>query len=438
MKPARRHAARGTVHRAAPYRRHLGVLAAALLIASCTPTPAPERDEGRDYAFGTLQTMAEKARLERSKGIEVAHLQIFWDRYETREGHFSSRYRDGVRRSLKRLQRAGSLVEVSLGLHHAPGWLFRKYPEAAYVDQDGNRLTDAPNMVFSRTVREKAQRYVDRVARDIGLDNFWAIRVGVSGTGEFGYPSGPEDNAYWAFDANAQSPSPAGRPAGTPANPFPGWRPGQRDYHGSRFTEARVRLWYDWYLRALSGAVNWQIAYYRSLRYDGVLKVLVAGSGYYPRDYRRAVQRHLDASAGNRLIALGVGFFRTLGQIRYRHHVQIVPTSLVDGTGRPRNNGCSPTDRQVDVLSPPDRVHDQWSSMRWVSRIARQHGFTLLNGESAGTQVSPYHPGVMSAAARQMHTCGLQGLMWAFDSNLYDGTPGSSLADYSAVISRYN
>jgi hypothetical protein len=44
----------------------------------------------------------------------------------------------------------------------------------------------------------------------------------------------------------------------------------------------------------------------------------------------------------------------------------------------------------------------------------------------------------MSAAARQMHTCGLQGLMWAFDSNLYDGTPGSSLADYSAVISRYN
>ncbi|MEU6468277.1 beta-galactosidase [Streptomyces massasporeus] len=436
MKPARRQSA-GSVNRAAPYRRHLGFLAAALLVASCAP--AVERDDARrHYVFGTLQTMAQKVRLERSKGVEVAHLQIFWDRYEPREGHFSSRYRDGVRRSLERFQRAGSLVEVSLGLHHAPGWLFDAYPEAAYVDQDGNRLTDAPNMVFSQTVREKAQRYVAQVNRDLGLDNFWAIRVGVSGTGEFGYPSGGGNNSYWAFDANAQSPSPAGRPPGTPANPYPGWKPGQRDYRGAKFTEAQVRAWYDWYLRALSGAVNWQIEYYRSLRYQGFLKVLLAGSGYYPRDYLRAVERRLDESAGNRLVALGVGFFRTVGQIRARHNVQIVPTSLVDGTGEPRNNGCSPDDREVDVLSPPERVHDQWSSMRWVSRIARQHGFALLNGESAGTQISPYHPGVMSTAARQMETCGLRGLMWAFDSNLYDGTPGSSLADYSAVISRYH
>ncbi|MEU0201159.1 MULTISPECIES: beta-galactosidase [unclassified Streptomyces] len=436
MKPARQQAARGTTHRAAPWRRYIGAVAAALLVAACAPVL--ERDEGRHYVFGTLQTMAEKAHLERSKGIEVAHLQIFWDRYETREGHFSSRYRDSVRRSLERLQRAGSLVEVSLGLHHAPSWLFEEYPEAAYVDQDGNRLTEAPNMVFSQTVREKAQRYVDKVAQDIGLENFWAIRVGISGTGEFGYPSDSHDNAYWAFDANAQSTSRAGLPPGTPLNPSPGWRPGQREYRGREFTEPQVRAWYEWYLRALSGAVNWQIEYYKSLRYEGYLKVLVAGSGYYPRDYRRAVHRHLDASAGNRLVALGVGFFRTLGQIRERHNVQIVPTSLVDGTGEPRNNGCSPADRHVDVLAPPDRVHDQWSSMRWVTRIARQYGFALLSGESAGTEVSPYYPGVMSVAARQMETCGLRGLMWAFDSNLYDGTPGSSLAEYSAVISRYN
>ncbi|MFF9804062.1 beta-galactosidase [Streptomyces coeruleorubidus] len=427
---------RGTVSRAAPCRRRVGVVTAALLVAACAP--ALERDDGRSYVFGTLQTMPDKAPLERSNGIEVAHLQIFWDQYEPREGQFSAGYRDSVRRSMERLQRAGLLVEVSLGLHHAPDWLFEEYPEAAYVDQDGNRLTEAPNMVFSQTVREKAQRYVDRVARDIGLGNFWAIRVGVSDTGEFGYPSDSRAHSYWAFDANAQSASRAGRPPGTPANPAPGWRPGQRDYRGRVFTEAQVRAWYEWYLRALTGAVNWQIEYYKSLRYDGFLKVLVAGSGYYPRDYRRAVQRHLDASAGNRLIALGVGYFRTLGQIRDRRNVQIVPTSLVDGSGVPRNNGCSPDDRRVNVLAPPDRLHDQWSSMRWVTRVARHYGFGLLNGESAGNQVSPYYPGVMSAAARQMETCGLRGLMWAFDNNLYDGTPGSSLADYSAVISRYD
>jgi hypothetical protein len=116
--------------------------------------------------------------------------------------------------------------------------------------------------------------------------------------------------------------------------------------------------------------------------------------------------------------------------------VEIVMTSLVDGTGRPRNNGCIPADSRVDVMAPPSAVA-VWSSVRWVSRVARHHGFSLLGGESAGPQVSPYYPGVMDDAARQMRDCGLRDLMWAFDSTLYDGTPGSSLADYSAMIARY-
>jgi hypothetical protein len=35
-----------------------------------------------------------------------------------------------------------------------------------------------------------------------------------------------------------------------------------------------------------------------------------------------------------------------------------------------------------------------------------------------------------------VRSCHLQGLMWAFDDNLYDGTPGSSLDDYAAMIRR--
>ncbi|MFF4359258.1 beta-galactosidase [Streptomyces sp. NPDC001604] len=386
--------------------------------------------------------MADKASLERSSGIQVAHLQMYWDRYETQEGEYSSDYIDSVKRELDQFQQAGFLVEVGLGLNHAPGWLFEKYPEAAFVNQFGGRLTNTPNTVFSHTVREKAQRYVERVAKDIGLDNFWAIRVGVSETGEFSYPQGgpggTSENSYWAFDENAQSQTAAGRPATVPANPFPGWRPGQRDYQGKTFTEDQVREWYDWYLGALSDAVNWQVWYYKSLGYKGYLKVLVPGGGYYPQDYQRAVAQYLDGPAENRLIALGVGFFKTVGQIRDHQKVEIVPTSLVDGTGQPTNNGCDPTDRQVDVLNPPQNVDAEWSSMRWVSRIARRYHFSLLNGESAGPRVSPYYPGVMDDAAQQMQTCGLQGLMWAFDNNLYDGTRGSSLADYAAVISRYN
>jgi hypothetical protein len=160
--------------------------------------------------------------------------------------------------------------------------------------------------------------------------------------------------------------------------------------------------------------------------------------GYYPPTYRHAVSNHLDESADSWLVALAAGFYRTLGQIRDRRNVQIVPTSLVDGTGVPRNNGCAPGDHRVDVLAPSRQVRTHWSSMRWISRIARHYGFAVLNGESAGTHVSPYYPGVMAEAAHQMKSCGLQGLMWAFARNLYDGTPGSSLADYSAVMSRYN
>ncbi|MFF7891645.1 beta-galactosidase [Streptomyces sp. NPDC007907] len=438
MKASRRGAVRRAVRRAALYRKHFGVIAAAFLIMACFRVP--QDDKG--YYFGTLQTSPPKASLERSKGIAVAHLQISWDQYEPREGVYSSGYVDSVKRSLGRFQRSGSLVEVSLGLNHAPSWLFEKYPEAAYVNQHGDHLTETPNMVFSQTVREKAQRYINAVARDIGLEHFWAIRVVVSGTGEFTYPAGDTDRPghtyYWAFDENAQSPKRAGRPPTVPANPFPDWKPGERAYRGNAFTEAQVRQWYDWYQRALSDAVNWQIRSYKALRYHGFLKILIPGSGYFPQDYRRAVSSRLDQSDENRLIALGVGYYRTLGQIRDRRNVQIVPTSLVDGTGEPKNNGCSPTDRRVNVLDPPRHVQETWSSMRWISRVARYYHFSLLSGESAGNHVSPYYPGVMNDAAQQMKSCGLQGLMWAFDPNLYNGTPGSSLADYSAVISRYN
>ncbi|MEU6880412.1 beta-galactosidase [Streptomyces sp. NPDC046712] len=450
MTPVRRDAVRRAIGRvvdhAARHRRHVGILAAVLLVVACVQVPQAQEAGGSHYYFGTLQTMPDKARLERSKGLEVAHLQIEWDEYEPREGEFSQRYLDSVRRELDDFQEAGMLIEASLGLNHPPDWLFDDYEDTAYVNQYGDSLTETPNMVFSQTVREKAQRYVDRVARDIGLENFWAIRVVVSGSGEFTYPTGGPDRDdgeekvyYWAYDDNAQSPSGAGRPATIPDNPYPGWEPGERDYRGKEFTEQQVREWYAWYLRALADAVNWQVDHYMSLRYDGFMKVLVPGSGYYPRTFERVVDQHLDPAADNaRLVALGVGFFMTLGHIDKHPNVEIVSTSLVDGTGDPENNGCAATDGEVNVLDPPPHIQGEWSSMRWISNIARQYGFRLLNGESAGTHVSDYYPGVMDDAAHQMKSCGLRGLMWAFDSNLYDDTPGSSLADYAAVISRYN
>jgi hypothetical protein len=44
---------------------------------------------------------------------------------------------------------------------------------------------------------------------------------------------------------------------------------------------------------------------------------------------------------------------------------------------------------------------------------------------------------MMDTAARQMAACGLQGMLWAHDRNLYDGTSGVTLQDYAAIIARY-
>ncbi|MFD4371286.1 beta-galactosidase [Streptomyces sp. NPDC058486] len=420
----------------------LGVLAAVLALV-LTALLVPPRGDPPPYLFGTLQTDPARARTEHEHGVRVAHMEIHWDRFEPEDGVYDSGYIEQVREELRVFHAAGAKVEVSLGLHHPPAWLFEQYPSAVLTDQHGGRTVEVPNIVFSESVRDEAARYVSRVMEETGPEEFWAVRVGVSETGEFAYPSpagdpdtggdpAEEESAYWAYDANAQGDE-SDRPPGVPASPLPGWRPGDRDYRGDPVTTAQVTEWYDWYLGALADAVNWQTLMYRSLGFDGIVKVLVPGSGYFPADHRAAIRARLDTSVTTRLMARGAGFFLTVEQVRKDGEVHIVPTSLVDGTGAPRDSGCEPRDAAVDVRAPDSSVPRTWSSVRWVTAIAVRNGFPV-SGESAGPQVEPYRPGVMEQAARQMRSCGLEGLMWAFDENLYDGTPGSSLQDYARVI----
>ncbi|MGI5518872.1 beta-galactosidase [Streptomyces sp. CA-106131] len=414
------------------------LLAAGILIAKSV-----WYGQGGRYYFGTLATDPSKARLEHNSGIYVAHLNLRWDQYEPADGFYDRHYIDSAVNALRTFRNAGSLVEVGLGLNHPPSWIFQEHPDAAYVNQYGARYTATANIVFSEAARREAQAYILRVHRDIGLEKFWAIRVGVDQSGEFIYPPANADgvhmNSYWAFDVNAQgSASNPGRPATVPANPFPGWRPGQREYQGMAFTVSQVSRWYDWYLAALSDAVDWQIKYYRSLGYKGYLKVLIPGAGYYPSTYASAIDSHLDGTVSPNLLGAGAGFFKTIPLLKEHTNVEIVSTALVDGSGNPRNNGCAPTDSKVDILAASNKEIYNWSSVRWIANISTRNGFTLLNGESAGPHVAPYYRGAMNDAANQMVTCGLRGLMWAFDGNLYDETPGSSLHDYAAVIDRYN
>jgi hypothetical protein len=432
-----------------PRRRHLlaGLALAVLAGGTVIAMPSTGHQEGHrqdrpTYYFGTLRTDPDKARVEHHHGIDVAHLTIRWEQFEPEDGHYDEAYVDRVRDDLRTLREAGARVEVGIGIHHAPEWVYEQYPDAAFTDEHGDRYEESANIVFSQDIRNEVRSYIKALDEKIGLDEFWAVRVGTNETGEFTYPPEvPDDDRpgpdYWAYDSNAQQDAPAdGRADGVPPNPYPGWRPGQREYHGEHFTREQAARWYDWYLDALADAVNWQQRTYRSLGYDGLLKVLVPGQGYYPSDYTEAVDEYFAGPDVSELIGLGAGFYRTIGRIRHGKGVEIVATSLVNGTGEPPANPCRPAaDAAVDLDAADDSRVRGWSSVRWVTAIARREGFAV-SGESAGPHVHPYYSGVMDDAAAQVRSCHLQGLMWAFDDNLYDGTPGSSLDDYAAMIRR--
>ncbi|MCT4354019.1 beta-galactosidase [Streptomyces sp. Je 1-79] len=426
-------------------RAALGLITAVLLVLATVGFLRRDEAVGaasEAYWFGTLQTESEEARAEYKNGLRVAHLQIDWDRFEPEQDVFDEAYVDEIKDRIESFHDAGLRIEAGLGLHHPPDWLAKAYPWAVYVNQFGEHSAWTPNIVFSHSVRFEAEQYLTEVKHRIGLEDFWALRIGVNESGEFSYPTPVsqerEQGEYWAFDDNAQSTSPdTDRPVSVAQNPYPGWRPGDRTYRGEAFTEQQARAWYDWYLASLADAVNWQIGVYTALGHTGQLKVLIPGTGHLPADQQAAVAARLGATDSARLVGRGVAFFETIGMIQHQSNVVLVSTALVDGTGKPRDNECRPGDAAVDVRAPDERTVRDWSSTRWVTAVARAEGFDRLSGESAGPQVAAYHPGVMDTAARQMASCGLEGLMWAFDQNLYDGTPGSSLADYAAMIRRH-
>ncbi|MEV0450959.1 beta-galactosidase [Streptomyces sp. NPDC050600] len=413
----------------------LALLAALALIAATVgtldrSTPGPAAPA---YSFGTLQTDPERAATEYAHGLRVAHLQIDWSRFEPRKGVYDDGYAQQVRERLRAFRDAGLQVEAGLGLNHPPDWLTDAYPESVWRNQYGETSATTPNIVFSAPVRAEVASYARQVKDRIGFDEIGAIRLGIDENGEFGYPApasdGHDDAEFWAYDRHAQA-----------ASPYPGWRPGERTYQGAPFTERQVRRWYDWYLASLADAVNWEIGLYAGLGHHGPLKVLVPGAGFYPADYTAAVSGYLEGTRSARLIGRGVGFFVTLGLLDHRPGVHLVTTALVDGTGDPVDNGCGPGDARTVAAAvaggapAADDAVRSWSSPRWVAAVARSEGFAHLDGESAGQQVAPYGPGVMAAAFRQFDSCRLEGLMWAFDHNLYDGTPGSSLEAYTAMV----
>jgi hypothetical protein len=361
------------------------------------------------FAFGTLETQSERAAAESARGVKVAMMELNWAAYEPIEGQFDEAYARRFQDRLTALQGAGMRVTLGLGLHYTPEWIFRN-PDSRFVDQRGAQSSGV-NLVFNQPLRGKAERYLARIDRDLGLHNFWAVRLNSGAEAEMLYPSG---GSYWAFDRNAQN----GRdlPPTMAANPRPGWRPGDRSV-----STRDVQRWADWYVRGLDDVAGWQMRFITALGFTGYYQILTPGSGAKPQEYAREIARHLpDGVTG-----VGAVWHKFYANLPEKRNVVAYVSSMADEPGRPHT--CAQGDRAVPLIDP--RVN-AWPATRWLARVAREYGLRL-NGENPGwnlpSRLNGHYTdtsgsGMMAATVREMISCGFQGMYWGHDAQLWDGT----------------
>ncbi len=399
--------------------------------ASSLRAPPAAPDGG--YLFGTLLSDPARAAEEYARGVRVAHLEVGWDQYEHQDGIVNPDYAVRIKRELQAFRAAGMKVVLGVGLQYPPGWVF-DYPDSRYVNQYG-RTTRVMNLTFSQILREKAERHIARVLADLGPSNIWAVRIGSGGLGEALYPSERADSdrdAYWAYDTAAQAG--VGLPPTVSVSPYPGWKPGEKTYNGEPFSRSQVEEWYDWYLGAMVDGINWQIASYKRLGFDGYHQVVMPSTGSRPREYLRAIRHHLDGTANrNHTMGRAAVWHKVIDGLADRQNVVVYISSVADGSGN--DDVCESSDADLSMY---ETVVNSWSATRWLSHNADRYGMPKMGENPGPGKTGQYGRAMLQAAAAQTRACGLQALMWAHDVNPHDGISGVTLDDYSAVIAQYS
>ena len=384
--------------------------------------------------FGTLQSDPSRLKSNYDAGVRLAHVELDWSRYEPEEGQFDLSYINSIKGKIQKYRAAGLKLSLGHGIHYTPRWVL-DLQGADYINQHGVS-TKGPNIVFSQAVREKAETYFRRVARDVGTD-FYSIRIEVAPyTGEMLYPDGDDDaghsNSLWAYDQNAQGQG-NDMSSNVAATPYPGWKPGMRTYKGRAFTEDQVERWYNWYIEALVRAGDWQVKSFKGLGHTGKMAWLLPGPGMRPFDYRRYVANYLTGDNGyDEFVGSRAAVWdKVIDSIVDKSSAQIQITSLADPSGSPWGNGCKTADREVDIYH--DAVISAWSGARWIAYNADRWGLPK-SGENPGPHDSRE---IMNRAASQMVSCNLEAWYYAFERSLYDDYPeAATINDYAQVIAR--
>ncbi|MGH3546548.1 MAG: hypothetical protein ACRDQU_00160 [Pseudonocardiaceae bacterium] len=440
----------------------LAVLLALPLIggpASTAHGAHPNR-AGIDFGVVASSCSPDRAAAERDSGIQVVTLDVVWDRYEPAEGQFATDYIKDLRQKIRLCRDAGLQVILGIGLQYPPNWVTNG-SSGAYVDQYGGMPNPRQaNVVFSQAVRDSVAAYLRQVSTDLGFNNFTAIRVGTSNTGELGYPDGVDHAgrpgpSFWAFDQAAQTGD--GLAAGMSSTPLPGWTPGTTEWQGQPITAQQVAQWFQWYSRSLTEAISWQVELLRSLGYTGSFHLPVAGRGALPKDLESALSNHLDGRSDPDgalerglnypdQFALLAGLDRQVSTGDPRARIIVDFAGLDDNTAvrarkaNPPQDSCQrgDTDR---LLTRPDT--DLWAAQRWTIANAKLAGLPTV-GENPGPPDAPSTGGSPDSdnEAQQLtkgvsyaQSCHIGMFLLAFEDDLFNKNSGIGLADYSRQIS---
>ena len=150
-----------------------------------------------------------------------------------------------------------------------------------------------------------------------------------------------------------------------------------------------------------------------------------------PPEYAAAVAARL-ARDPNGTLGRGAAWDRLIAALRPGRYVVVYVSSLADGSGG--DDRCAPGDAALD---PGDARLVGWSAARWIAYNARRAGLPTM-GENPGRRDSAaYGAAMLQTAVAQVVSCGMLGLMWTHDAELYQATSAVTLADYAATIRRY-
>jgi hypothetical protein len=384
--------------------------------------------------FGTLITLPAEAAGEYTGGCRVHMQEFWWNSYETSDNVWSTSERDWKNSELDSLQATGARITMGLGLASAPTYV-GSLANAKYVDAAGN-VSSNNNFVFNQLVRDKAERYIARVNTEIGLSNYWAIRLTSGGSGEVLYPA---QNAFWAYDTNAQTGAP-NLPTTVAPCPYPGWRPGE-----TTITTTQAREWAEWYIASLVDSANWCMRYIRSLGFTGWFEIICPGSGTRPSQWETDIAARLSGATGT--TGIGAVWHKVVEKLVDRHGVVFHCSSFAEQSGSPANNVSTAADAAVSIT---DSAANNWSAMRWMYRLG--HEYEMQNNSETpgyGDTSNPYYEdttstGMLAAAQAQLQAAnstygpGYLAHYHAHSNNLHGGGGTLTMANYTTRITNVN